>query len=298
MTGRENRSHPGMRKATAIALLLFLFSLGLNARADLAQDLIRYPSAGKDFEKHHAYPLALLRLALSKTSPNTRLKASKAFMQQGRALKQLEHNRDVDVVWTMTSAEREAALIPIRIPIYKGLIGWRVCLMPEQNTAEPAKNTRDLKTLKKMVMIQGHDWPDTDILKANGFHIDASPSYSGLFQMLEYGRADLFPRSIIEVWSELEKFKGRGIRLEENILIRYPTASYFFVSKHNIDLARIVESGLREAMQDGSFDALFHTHFHHLIQRAKLDTRTHFELKNPLLPADTPLTDEALWFRY
>ena len=34
----------------------------------------------------------------------------------------------VDICWTMSTDERETQILPIRIPIDKGLIGWRIAL--------------------------------------------------------------------------------------------------------------------------------------------------------------------------
>lgn len=50
---------------------------------------------------------------------------------QSRALLHLSGQDEMDVVWTMTSEDRERNFFPIRIPIYKGLIGWRVGLIQE-----------------------------------------------------------------------------------------------------------------------------------------------------------------------
>ena len=195
----------------------------------------------------------------------------------------------------MTSKMREQELIPIRIPIYKGLIGWRVFLSSRKDILS-ANSALSLEQVKLLSTIQGHDWPDTQILKHNGFNIQNSPSYAGLFSMLELNRADLFPRSIIEVWDELKTFKAGGIGLESHTLISYPSASYFFVSPNNTALAMQVENGLRKAIRDGSFEALFQQHFASAIKKAKTSSRTHYRLENPLLPEMTPTNDKALWF--
>lgn len=277
-----------------IGILIFLSAAKTHATQTQTK-MIRYPRAGENFIEHHAYPIALLSLALEKSQQNVHLTPSENFMHQGRALKQLEAGQDIEALWTMTSKAREQALIPIRIPIYKGLIGWRVFLSSRKDILN-ASNAISLEQVKSLSTIQGHDWPDTHILKHNGFNIQSSPSYAGLFTMLALQRADLFPRSIIEVWDELRKFEADGVGLEQRTLISYPSASYFFVSPNNKALAMQIENGLRKAIRDGSFENLFQQHFANAIEKAKPLSRTHYRLENPLLPEMTPTHDKALWF--
>ena len=260
-----------------------------------AKEIIRYPSAGENFIQHHAYPIALLKLALANNGNDIELVPSKKFMHQGRALKQLQAGKDIEVLWTMTSKEREGELTPIRIPIYKGLIGWRVFLSSKPSILSSNK-ALTLNQIKSLETIQGHDWPDTHILAHNGFNIQNSPSYAGLFSMIALQRADLFPRSVIEVWDELKKFESQGVKLEANTIISYPTASYFFVSPHNKALATRIEAGLLKAIQSGSFKRLFEQHFATAIEKTEISRRTHYRLENPLLPEKTPLHNDVLWF--
>ncbi|KZY76087.1 hypothetical protein A3740_13765, partial [Oleiphilus sp. HI0068] len=266
-------------KLIYISLLLSLFSSFSNA---ITQTSIRYPQPGEVFTKHHSYPIELLKLALSYHSVPLTVEPSQYFMTQGRAIKQLSQSKGIDVMWTMTSKERESEVKPIRIPIYKGLIGWRLFLTtPEQLATR--KQSQDLRALKKATLIQGHDWPDTNILRYNNFKVQTGPSYEGLFQVLSLNRAELFPRSIIEIWDELETHQHRNITLEPHTLLSYPTATYFFVAQENTALASLIEEGLQKALLDGKFDALFQQYYADLILKANLKQRLHYRLINPLL---------------
>ena len=273
------------------AIILALFTINVHG----ANERIRYPQAGNVFTEHHRYPIALLNLALSYTDLNFSVEPSQHFMTQGRAIKQLNLHQDIDIMWTMTSLERESQVRPIRIPIYKGLIGWRLFLTTEENI-----KTKHVPTLKKQInfltLIQGHDWPDTEILEFNGYRVHTGSDYLGLFKILSLGRADLFPRSIIEIWDELKDRPEKNIVLEPSMVISYPTATYFFVAKENERLAGIIESGLIEAINDGSFDNLFQQYYQSFISKAELDKRAHLRLTNPLLPDETPLKNKNLWF--
>lgn len=285
-----------MRKPLSFISTLFAALYLLTATSHLAaSDIIHYPQPIEGYKDHHVFPLSLLKLALSKVDSDYLLSPSSVFMNQGRALKQLANENGIEILWTMTSSAREETLRPIRIPIYKGLIGWRVFLINTNTQIDLTKPIPLLKA-KQLKTIQGHDWPDTEILKHNQFNIETGPHYEGLFKMLQYQRVDLLPRSIIEVWNELKINAGLTIGLEQHTLISYPTASYYFVSRNNEALAQAVQKGLEMALMDGSFDKLFQQHFSEMIRMAKLNTRSHHRLENPLLPKETPVNNKQLWF--
>lgn len=275
--------------ALAVCLLLAL-------PAGAAKMQIAYPPPESATDERGAYPIALLELALSKAGIDYRLQPAKVSMQQGRALKQLEDGTDIDVFWSMTSKQRERDLLPIRIPIDKGLLGWRIFLINKKSRAQ-FDQVRTLEQLKHFVAGQGHDWPDTEILLANGLRVNSSFSYDSLFKMLQSGRFDYFPRSIEEIWGEEKSHPDMEMEIESNIVLQYPAAKYFFVNKRNTPLASALEAGLRAAIRDGSFDQLFDKYNGALIQRARLQSRTLLKLNNPLLPDETPLQQKALWFR-
>ncbi len=73
----------------------------------------------------------LLRLSLDLTVPEYgpyRLIASPP-MEQGRAVKELQGGELVQVGVFAPDEERERTLLAIHVPLAKGLLGWRVCLV-------------------------------------------------------------------------------------------------------------------------------------------------------------------------
>lgn len=240
------------------------------------------------------YPVRLLELALKKSGTDYDLRSHPRPMPQGAALGRLASGSGINVVWSMTSKDREEQLLPIRIPIDKGLFGYRIAFVREQNRGI-ISNVKGLDELRAFVAGQGHDWPDTDILQGNGLKVMTSTAYEGLFVMLQAGRFDYFPRSILEIWDEAAVAGRQQLVVEDKVLLYYPTAVYYFVNKKDVVLANAIESGLNRAMADGSFDALFYERFGDVIKRANLRGRVAIALTNPLLPAATPLSRRALW---
>jgi len=241
-----------------------------------------------------SYPIALLHLAIEKSGTDYQLVPSGQVMSQHRTLRQLGSSNGLDVVWTMTSPEREQELRPIRIPIDRGLIGWRLLLIHQDN--EEKIKQLDEKQLKTSLSVQGSDWPDYPILKANQFKVLGSGDFDGMFKMLQAKRIDYFPRSVTELWPELQQRSGMSLTVAPKWVLHYPAALYFFVRKNNIELANAIEIGLLRAIEDGSMQQLFLQHFSSAIQQADLKSRTVIPLNNPILPAATPLQNKVLWF--
>ena len=80
-------------------------------------------------------------------------------------------------------------------------------------------------------------------------------------------------------------------------MLHYPTAVYFFVNRSATALAERIRAGLEAAIADGRFDDLFREVNGKAIEQAQLDARVVLLLDNPLLPAETPLHRQELWYK-
>jgi hypothetical protein len=275
---------------------VFAFLILSSLLAAAAARTVVYPRAETEVDDRDRYPVQLLTLALRKANASYELKPHPVFMLQVRAMREVEQQSGLDIVWTMTSREREQALLPIRIPIDRGLLGWRLLLVQSSASGKFA-GVSSLDQLKLLRGGQGADWPDTAILRDAGLSVDESARYGDLFQKLAAGRIDYFPRSVQEIWGELDNHRADGFVVEPTLALHYPTAMYFFVNKQRTELAADIRRGLDIALRDGSFQALFMQNFGEILKRSKLDRRRVLEMTNPLLPAETPLSDARLWYR-
>lgn len=278
-----------MRPAFLLTCLLLVTSV--------SAETLTYPlhSTGVDPE---AYVVELLQMALARSGADYPLRASPQSMTQSRAEQSLEQNDGrIQVMWAMTSKTREEILLPIRIPIYRGLIGWRVPLVRAEDR-DWLSRIHSLADLKPLRIGQRADWPDTRILRSNGLQVLTSQSYESLFRMLDAGRFDLFPREVVVAWDEQAHAESAGLKLavDEHIVIQYPSAFYFFTSRARADLAAAIEQGLEAMLLDGSFEQLFQQHHGATLQRAQLAKRRVIKLDNPDLPAQTPFQRRELWY--
>ena len=275
-------------------LMLSVFMFGLLPSTSFAAVwTINYPKQPVQDSIHAQYIVDVLELALQKTGVRYELVESQDVLLQGKAFKLLSNNRTVNVVWSMTDDDREEDFLPIRIPLYKGLIGWRVLLVnPDKLSQLESSKLRD------NYAVQGMDWPDTKILQANGFNVVSATNYDEAFTIMHRKQADMFPRSIIEVFGELAQPElTKDLVIEPNFVLQYPAATYFFVNKRDVMLGKLLSTGLEMAVEDGSLNKLFNATYSQMLQQLELNKRTLLTLKNPLLPINTPLAYKALWYQ-
>lgn len=261
--------------------------------------LVRHPKLGGEGDQRNDYYLAALELALEKSRAEYgeyQLEAAPMSIPQGRILRMISSKEGVDVMWSMTSKEREAFLQPVRFPLLKGLTGYRVLIVRAENQ-DDFRSVRTIAQLAEKTAGQQSDWPDTDILRANSLPVTTG-DYDMLFAMLNRGRLDYIPRAINEPWNEVKQRPELNLVVDRYLLLHYPTANYFFVHKDNHQLAERLAFGLNAALEDGSFDDLFYGHPTNVdaFPRSGLLERRIIRLKNPFLPRQTPMDDMRLWW--
>lgn len=258
---------------------------------------IMLPRRDPGREPQWRYLTEVLGLAIARSGRHDRIDEAAASMVQSRVMRDMtDAGGQVDVMWAMTDVERERRLLPVRIPLDLGLIGYRLCLVRRAD-AERWSALRELAELRAAVAGQGHDWPDVEILRANGLKVSTSSRFEALFDMLRLGRIDYFPRSVIEIDEELDSPLAHDLVIEPHLLLRYPAAAYLFVRPSRPQLAEDLRRGLEAAVADGSFRRLFQQHFGALITRHRLGARHPLLLHNPLLPRATPLNRAELWLQ-
>lgn len=254
-----------------------------------------FPMRDPGRDGHWRYLLALMKLAAERAGADYEFLESQEAMTQARVIRELSGRTGrLDLAWTMTSVEREQQMIPVRIPVDRGLIGHRIAFVRREHVGRWAE-LRTLDQLKRFTAGQGADWPDTEILRDNGLPVQTGNRYEVLFDMLRKGRIDYFPRAVFEIDDEAAGALAQDLVIEPHVLLRYPTASYLFVRPDRPQLAADLERGLEAAVADGSLQKLFQSHFGDLISRHRLNQRVMLNLRNPLLPPATPLHRPALW---
>ena len=291
-------SEPGSGSAgrnTLVAILAWLVC-GLAPAQAAGATAIRYFPAGPIYE----YRWKLLELALAHTQQAdepVRLVPYAEDVTQNRGM-QLLQSGAIDVIALGTNAERESRMLPVRIDILRGIVGFRLLVIRAADQAQIAQ--MDEQALRKQLTLGlNSQWADVPIMQANGFTVETSSSYENLFGMLLAGRFDAFPRGLNEAGRELEERRHSypQLAVEQSKALFFPYPVYFWVNKKNPALAQRIERGLHAALTDGSFRKLFESY--HAAEIAKLaqEKRQVIRLRNPILPPGTEEPDTRWWWR-
>lgn len=157
-----------------LSLLLFIFPAMLSA-----QGVIRTIPPQSEDDVSHSYFTTLLTMALRQTEAEYGVSrvAYTTQMEQGRAVEELARGRTLDVYWAGTSISREKKLKPVRLPLLKGLLGFRVSLIRRDRQTE-FDRVETLQKLQTLVACQGKHWPDSDVLEAAGIQVQRGLSMS------------------------------------------------------------------------------------------------------------------------
>ena len=114
-----------------------------------------------------------------------------------------------------------------------------------------------------------------------------------LLRLVENRRVQLFPRGIAELEHEAPMVSSTTAStvLDDNLLIAYPFAGFFYVSRSNPLLAEAIRVGFERAIEDGSYqrlvDRMIFTPW--LPDQLKLENRSVVVVLNPA--AATALMD-------
>ena len=249
------------------------------------------------------YHWEVLRAALEKTKKDYgtyTMKPSKRMMNEKRQVAELKKGNKLTIMIRAASQEHERMFTPVRIPLDKGLIGYRVFLIHKEDQPKYSA-IKTLDELKKLSVGQGSGWSDVKVWRANGFNVIEGSSYQGLFGMVLRKRFDFFSRGIVEIIGEYEQRKNKmpNLHIEETIAVYYPWPFYFYFpkSEQGRKLAIRVEEGLLALFEDKkTFDPIFFKYHGEALKRHNLKSRKIFRIKNPLLTPETPLNDKRLWY--
>ncbi|PKG85058.1 hypothetical protein CXF85_05475 [Colwellia sp. 75C3] len=288
-------------KKTIIFLTFIVLFIALCLPLKIHANDIRILAPRAKIDPVFDYFVELTRLVLSKNEhlyPKRKLVfVAHDDVTQGRSLMLLEHNY-VDIVWSGTNARRELRYSPIRIPLFRGLLGYRVLLILKEDK-EKFLQIKTPAQLKKLNACQGAHWPDSDILEANGYLVSRVVHFNAMFKMLAKKRCDYFPRAIFEGYAEqkIAMETQPNIILMDELILHYNFPFYYFVEKNNSRLAERLENGLMAALADGSLMNLMRTHSvsKHLFPLEQWKDKRYFELSNDILGSDLSLENQQFW---
>lgn len=280
-------------KILLLAVLLF-------SPCALAIDTLRWPDTGDMNSAKEKYKFNIAKIAMEKTvaqyGPFKIEAVPIEMMTPIRAKEVLREGIKINVYTALTTNDWELNTIPVRIPIRRGILNYRLLLVHKNNTSL-FTNVHTLEELKRLKVGSQLGWATTETLKAEGFNLVRGKKPDGMFYMLDGGRFDYLPRGINEVFNDIEQYKDKlEITVAPNIAINLPAPTYFFVSPSEPGLAKRLEAGLEIMVKDGSLKALFNEAYGDSLRMADLKSRRIITVKNSSLPPLTPLDRKELWY--
>lgn len=269
-----------LKKQVAVIVLFLLLSETLLAKAI---EKIQVPENLTSSDLRTQFSQKVIRLILKKTEAEygpAELRSA-GQMNQIRSMDLLKEGEGLDLVVATSNFDVKNEFLLLRPCVIKGLFGIRLFLIKEGRQAEFSR-IKDLADLKKMVVGQGLGWPDIEIYRNHNFKVQTGSDYDGLFSMLRASRFDFFPRSVAEIFQELEVHKGEGLVLENSMAIVYPNPVFIFVNRRKRKLFKRFQKGWAAIQRDGSFDKLFLEEESENLRKADLASRKIFYLAVPL----------------
>lgn len=282
------------RKLFFFVFLLLVQSIFFIAAAfgDDGVTRVKVVSRGDD---NASYAIDMIRLGLEKMGRRFEIIVQDDALSAPKLREELIAG-NIDIIWTATNMDMEENALPVRIPLYKGLLGHRILIIHKDN-AHMFDYVNTMEEALKFRYGQGVGWADTAIMQANGMKVVAATKYEGLFHMADGKRFDAFPRGVHEPWGELKNNPDLELAVDKNLMFVYTSPYYLMVTPSRPDLAADIERGLLMAIDDGSFDEKFFSNemVQMVLKYAHLKDRRIFKLRNPELPPKTPLDNPKLW---
>lgn len=180
---------------------------------------------------------------------------------QNRSIGLLATEGYYDVIWTAESAERDARMLKIDFPLFRGGLGVRGSII--RKSFEPQFIAiKNLDNFKHVRICQGYNWPDADILEYSGLKVYRAVNFKSMLDMVIRERCDAIPLSTFEGHGEMEVASREfdDLMFTATTLLIYPQSYHFYVRKDNERLASLLEERLTLFEQAGEYDFFLSTH--------------------------------------
>jgi len=260
--------------------------------------LVNSPLSKND--TRYDYPKRLLQRVLTVTQKE--YGAAEAInnqnpMKRTRALKELIRGKNLHVMAEAPKPEWTSKVLSIRIPIRKGIQGYRLFLIKKQ-TQTILNNISSFEEFKSIPTGSGDQWSTTKVLEENKFNVIKGTNYEGLFTMLMLNRFSTFGRGINEAFSEFDQHSKKypDLAIDNKFALFIPLPTYFFVSPTKIKLRDRIEKGLTKLINSGEFDKIFQEEFGDIIKKANLAARKIYRIPNSNLSVQDPVGIKEYWY--
>lgn len=225
------------------------------------------------------------------------IKIKKYYMNSDRSFVELKTGKNINVYFALTRKDMESIGTPIRIPVRRGLVSYRLLLI-NKGTEHLFKNVETLDDLKNIRVGIDTAWATYKTVFHHNFNVVPVADYDSMFNMLSRKRFDYIPRSINEIFDELDRHSSKNFKfsIEPSLVLYLPSATYIFVSNKSPRIAQRLHLGLNMMVDNGDLEKIFDEFFSDQLIKADLKNRKVIYIPNPYLPFKTPMKNKKLWF--
>lgn len=176
----------------------------------------------------------------------------------------------------------------LRFPFLKQMLGLRKCIT-RQSMLPRFDDVTTMDAFNQLAMGQQRGWSDNLTYTQRGMTLVEAEDYQSLYPMLERGRFDCLPMSVLEidraVADQLDRYPD--LVVVPGVYIYYPIWVYLSVTKFQPGLAERLQEGLTMVFADGTADRLFNKHYKAADTQLKDPGARLFILDNPAMPDAT-----------
>ena len=257
---------------------------------------IRYPNIDGVGKKSLGYQILQAILSSEK---DVRLKLLDYPVNQDRA-RQMLLSQKIDIADFGVKKEFDNEFQPVRLPIDRGILGWRIFIINKGLSDQFAK-VKSITDLRKFTAGQGAGWGDIKILNAAGIRVETGTSLENLFKMTEAKRFEFLPLGANESHGLLRDFSAgsENLMVEENIVLHYPFGRFFYLRKSSTLLQKLIKSKLEHSLQSGELQKILENHsmFKDAFSKAHLGKRIRIKIDSPGLPNWFKEINPKWWYR-
>ncbi len=297
----------GLHRCWGVGLCLLVMGFapfGVVRAADALVEQWRFvhnaPETADD--QRYAYHWRVLRAALEVTREQYgayQLEPGQPLSEKLQVVEMQRPHGSLNTLVLDATQSLEETLLPVKIPVDKGLLGYRVFLIQAADQPRFA-GVQSLEQLRQLRFGQQREWSDVAVYKAAGLPVVTGSSYEGLFHMLMLRRFDAFGRGVSEVSGELAHWRKQypQMIIENELLLYYPLPVYFWFARTDEGRLRAqrVEEGMRMLIADGTLDRLFAEEYAATIKQLGLERRRTLKIANPHLSSLHPFDKPEYWF--
>jgi hypothetical protein len=175
---------------------------------------------------------------------------------------------------------------PVKTPIMFNLLGFQRLILQRKDLPKlQGKGT--LTNLKPFTIGLGKGWVDVDIYRHNGFTVNDGAHVTTLLAMLEQGRFDLMPATLMDYTEALARAsEPENLVMAPNLVIHYPFPWVFYVGINDSSLSERIAAGLDLLLASGELQKLFEANFSDELEFLNQKGLITVTLENPYLSDD------------